>query len=135
MKIETIGTAPSGHNIINFRVGANELEILRGLLTVSLQHTPETTETAKTVQRMRAMLRCINSAPVAQWIEHGDSTSTVAGSNPAGGTIECKVKSIYKDAQVIMSSKQYEGYDFAIKTVLKILSETPSSGIAAESEL
>jgi len=45
------------------------------------------------------------------------------------------VKSIYKDAQVIMSSKQYEGYDFAIKTVLKILSETPSSGIAAESEL
>ena len=85
MKIESTGTAPSGQNIINFRVGVNELEILRGLLTVSLAHTPETSETAKTVQRMRAMLRCLNSAPVAQWIEHGDSTSSVAGSIPAGG--------------------------------------------------
>ena len=86
MKITSTGTAPSGHPIINLRVGANELDILRGMLTVAITHTPETSETAKTVQRMRAMLRCLNSAPVAQWIEHGDSTSSVAGSNPAGGT-------------------------------------------------
>lgn len=62
MKLESTGTAPSGPPIINLRLSLADLEILQGLVKVALAHTPETSDTAKTVQRMRAMSRCFNSA-------------------------------------------------------------------------
>lgn len=70
MKIEQTGIAPRGHRIINLRVGVEELEIIRGLLALALSHTPKTSETAGTIQRMRAMGRCLNSEFVVRWIEN-----------------------------------------------------------------
>lgn len=69
MKIESIGKAPSNAPIINLRVGAKELEILRGLLVNGVKYTPRTEETEKTFQRMKCMLKCLHIHQINEWLE------------------------------------------------------------------
>jgi hypothetical protein len=71
MKFDSTGLAPSGKRALTLRVGEHELEIIKELLINAIKHTPRTKEAAKTIERMRAMVRCINKPEVQEWIDKG----------------------------------------------------------------
>jgi hypothetical protein len=87
MKIDHTGKSPSGNRVLTLRLGVEELQIIKGLLKTARAHTPHTPTTRTMMARMKSMAACFDSALVAQWMEHGDSTSDNAGSIPAEGAI------------------------------------------------
>ncbi len=86
MKFDCEEIAPSGRPVLKLRLGAEELEIIRGLVLSGLRFTPIIPATEQMHSRMKAMSRCLNSDAVAQWIKRGDSNSDTTGSIPVGVT-------------------------------------------------
>ncbi len=84
MKFDCEEVAPSGRPVLKLRLGAEELDIVKGLVKQALIHTPRTATTESMISRLKAMARCLDSVTVAEWIRRGDSTSENAGSTPAG---------------------------------------------------
>lgn len=68
MKLTLIETAPSGYPAANFRIGIEELVIIKGLLKQAHIHTPDTDQTRPTLQRIKSMLRRLNSPEVQDWV-------------------------------------------------------------------
>ena len=72
MKIDSSEIAPSGERALKFRVGGNELLILRGLVQAAMQHFPRIRHTEVTYQRLQAMSRCLASPEIDEWAARQD---------------------------------------------------------------
>jgi hypothetical protein len=69
MKFDSTGKSSSGARIFTLRVSVAEVEILRGLVKAALQYCPQTTKTEKTVQRLRAIGKCLNCEEINELIK------------------------------------------------------------------
>ena len=73
MKVESIGKAGNGKDIINLRIGGEELELIRALVNKALEFTPKVKQTTPTLERLRNMNKCLHSKVVSDLILSGDS--------------------------------------------------------------
>lgn len=69
MKLTLLEKAPSGYPAADFRINIEELVIIKGLMNQANIHTPATDQTRHTRQRIKSMLRRLNSQEVDNWLK------------------------------------------------------------------
>ncbi len=69
MKLTLLEKAPSGYPAADFRINIEELVIIKGLLKQAHIYTPDTDQTRPTLQRIKSMLRRLNSQEVDNWLK------------------------------------------------------------------
>ena len=75
MKFTNTEIAPSGKHVLNMRLGAKEVEILRALVYGAVRNTPRMPETMEIHAKLKNLSRGFNSDVVRNAIAEGDTHS------------------------------------------------------------